>query len=415
MLRPTLWIVAAAGLSACLRPVSAQETSAPADRFAPVEALLDRWVERERVAGVLAIVDQRNERVFEYLRGYQDLDRKVRLRHDTIFRIYSMTKPITVVAALVLFDEGKLDLEDPLAKYVPAFEKVRVGVERRDPETGRPRLDLVAPERPITIRDLMRHTSGLTYGYFGTSLVDRKVAAMNPMRPDRSLADMVEELARLPLKHQPGKVWEYGLSIDVLGRVIEVVSGTSLDRFFRERLFEPLGMKDTAFFVPAEKIERLATLYAPVRGELRRSPMTALGDPTRRPALLSGGGGLYSTARDYMRFCRMLRNGGALDGARILKAETVAEMARDQIGSTRKAGGAAAIVGPQGFGLGVAVVTRPRLAGAPAGTFWWGGAAGTVFWIDPHNEIVGLFMIQNWMQVTYGRAWQQAVYRALDS
>jgi CubicO group peptidase (beta-lactamase class C family) len=305
---------------------------------------------------------------------------------DAVFRIYSMTKPIVSVAAMTLVEEGRLVISDPLAKYIPAFAKTKVGVENGD------RLDLVPLERPITIQDLMRHTSGLTYGFTGDSRVQKLVHAAAPMSQDRSAAEHVEALAALPLQHQPGKVWEYSHSTDVLGRVIEIVAGRSLGEVLSERIFAPLGMADTAFYLPDAKRERLAQ---PFSFDLLTASNIDTIESRQPPRCESGGGGLVSTIGDYARFLAMASGGGALNGARILGSRTLAFMASDHLGPHVVKNHPLLWPG-HGFGLGFAVRLEPGIAPTPGavGEYFWGGVAGTVFWISPRDALFAILMVQ---------------------
>lgn len=316
---------------------------------------------------------------------------------DTIFQIYSMSKPITAVAALILLDEGKYTLDDPVEKHLPAFEGVTVGVERSE------------PAQQMIVRDLFRHTSGLTYGIFGNSEIDRMVREANLFDKSLTLAQVVERLGKLPLKHHPATQFEYSLSTDVLGRLVEVLSGKPLDVFFRERIFEPLGMKDTGFFVPREKAARVAEMNARRGSSLVRVGASERTDPFVDPLFKSGGGGLFSTAADYLRFCRMLLGEGTLEGKRILKTETVRAMTSDQLASM----GRSATIAGSGFGLGVAVMQGRTAKGPNNGSYWWGGLAGTGFWVDPVEEIVGIFMVQNMNEMQHSNTFQARVYEAL--
>ena len=289
--------------------------------------------------------------------GQRDPAQGAPMKADDIFRIYSMTKPIVSVAAMMLVEEGKLDLDAPVAKYIPAFADVKVGVEKTD-ALGRKTLEIVDAQRPMTVRDLMRHTSGLTYGFFGTGLV-KQAYRESGLESGRGIdnAQFAERIAKLPLAYQPGSTWDYSNSTDVLGRVVEVVSGQPLGVFLKARLFDPLGMKDTGFTVP--EAERQARIAEPFAGD-GITPGSALFDPRQPAALESGGGGLMSTAPDYARFLLMLRNGGQLDGKRYLSEATLKEMTRDQLGP---AGDAHRAV-PAGRRLRL----RPGLRGAhPAG------------------------------------------------
>jgi CubicO group peptidase (beta-lactamase class C family) len=308
------------------------------------------------------------------------------MTEDAIFRIYSMTKPIVSVAAMTLVEEGRLMISDPLAKYIPAFGKTMVGVENGD------RLELVAPKRPITIQDLLRHTSGLTYGFTGTSKVQAMVHAAELMSQAKTAAEHVEALAALPLRYQPGEVWEYSHSTDVLGRVIEVVSGQSLGEFLRSRLFAPLGMTDTAFYVPESKRQRLAQPYS---FDLLKAGGIDLIESREPPRCEFGGGGLASTIGDYARFLSMASGGGAFNGARILGSRTIAFMASDHLGpgvvKTHP------LLWPgHGFGLGFAVRTEAGIAptAGSVGEFFWGGVAGTVFWVSPRDALFAILLVQ---------------------
>lgn len=305
---------------------------------------------------------------------------------DAIFRIYSMTKPVVSVAAMMLVEEGRLQIAEPVAKFLPAFAQMRVGVENGD------RLDLVPASRPITIQDLMRHTSGLTYGFTGLGQVQKLTLAADVMNPDRSAAANIDALARLPLQHQPGAVWEYSLSTDVLGRVVEIVAGAKLSEVLKEKILRPLAMDDTDFHTPSSKLARRAELFSP---DFFRAAGINANDFTAPPAFESGGGGLLSTLADYARFLAMLSGGGALDGARILGPRTIQFMASDHLGPGVVKNHALLAPG-HGFGLGFAVRTDPGLAptaGSP-GEYFWGGVAGTAFWISPRDSLFAILMVQ---------------------
>jgi CubicO group peptidase (beta-lactamase class C family) len=305
-----------------------------------------------------------------------------------------MTKPITSVAVMMLFEQGQFLLNDPVSKHLPEFENLEVGVERLDPETGEKVLTTVPADREVTIRDLLRHTSGLTYGFWGDSLVDEMYIDKKVLTDDATIQETVAKLGTIPLKHQPGTVWEYGLSTDVLGRLVEVISGQRFDRYLEEHVFGPLGMEDSGFFVPPESSRRLAAVYEANEDNTALSPY----DPDRTRDYLnettyfSGGGGLVSTAEDYVRFCQMLLNGGELGGVRVLGSETVELMTRDHlVGITDRRD-----LGPYGFGLGFAIAQDRGMSGEilSEGAFGWGGMAHTGFWIDPQEELVGVFMTQ---------------------
>src|SRR5579864_3599197 len=270
-------------------------------------------VEAKRLPGAVLLMARNGKIAFYDAVGFQDRAAQTPMKKDSIFRVASMSKPITTVAAMILAEEGKLDVAAPVAQYLPEFKDVKVGPE------GAP------PKRPMTIQDLMRHTSGLTYGLFGNSPVDQMYRKA-PIFTANSLADMVKTIATMPLLHQPGEFWEYSVSTDVLGRVVEVASGMDLDSFVRERITTPLKMNDTGFWVKPEAASRLAKADGP--------PNPLFESATQKPNIFSGGGGMLSTAGDYARFCQMLLNGGELDGVRILSPKTIALMTSDQLPAT---------------------------------------------------------------------------------
>ena len=305
---------------------------------------------------------------------------------DAIFRIYSMTKPIVSVAAMTLVEEGRLLITDPVSKYIPAFAEMNLGVEKGDA------LELVPAKRPITVQDLMRHTSGLTYGFTGGSQVQKLVQAAGLVSQERTAAEHIEVLARLPLQHQPGEVWEYSVSTDVLGRIVEIVAGGTLGEVLRDRIFSPLGMNDTAFFTPESKLARRAE---PMSFDTFKSLRIAANEMTAPPRFESGGGGLLSTIGDYARFVAMLSGGGVLEGARILGSRTIAFMASDHLAPNVVKNHFLLWPG-HGFGLGFCVRTAPGLAptAGAVGEFFWGGVAGTAFWISPRDALFAILMLQ---------------------
>ena len=327
------------------------------------------------------------------------------MKKDSIFRIASMSKPITTVAAMILAEENKLDIGAPVAQYLPEFRSVTVGS------------DGVAPKRPMTVQDLMRHTSGLTYGLFGTSQVDQAYMKAN-IFASKSLEEMVKTVATIPLLHQPGEFWEYSVSTDVLGRIVEVVSGQDLDNFVQERIAIPLKMHDTGYWVKPAAMSRLAKADG--------ASGLPFADPSQKPALLSGGGGMFSTAGDYARFSQMLLAGGELEGVRILAPKTVALMTSDQLpATTERHTGVAAALGNFGpvpemgtsFGLGFAVRVDAGRNPVPGsvGDFSWAGITGTFFWVDPKEKLVAVLMVQAPQPMTT-IIWRQArtmVYQAM--
>jgi CubicO group peptidase (beta-lactamase class C family) len=316
------------------------------------------------------------------------------MREDTIFRIASMTKPITSVAVLMLHEEGRFQLDAPIARFIPEFEHPEIVVR----STNDPReFERVPAQREITIRHLLTHTSGISYGFSDVPPLTRLYAEAEVsdglVQTEGTIGQGIRRLAKQPLLHEPGTAWKYGLSTDVLGRLVEVVSGKTLAKFFEEDIFAPLGMKDTHFFLPEEKVSRLASVYRLRDGNLRELPVEPIEEgPVVFSAsyhyqgprtYFSGGAGLVSTVDDYYRFCQMLLNGGELDGARLLEPETVREMTTNQIGELS--------VGDGKFGFGFSIETKDTV-----GAFGWGGFFFTSFWIDPESEAIGIFMAQLW-------------------
>lgn len=321
---------------------------------------------------------------------------------DAIFRIYSMSKPITTLTAMMLVEEGKLMLTDPVSKYIPSFAKMQVGVEKPD-ASGKPVLELVPARRQVTIQDLMRHTSGITYGFFGSGLVKAAYTEANLGDTSRSNMEVADRIAALPLAYQPGSTWDYSHSTDVLGRVIEVVTGKPLYQAEKERLLDPLGLADTSFYVTdAAKHKRIAEPF----GDDRNIGVNAnFGDPRVAGRYESGGGGMMSTAMEYARFLQMLLNGGTLDGKRYVSPKTLGYMTSDHLG-TAIATTPLYLPGPgYGFGLGFAVrkATGEAAHPAEAGTYYWGGAGGTYFWVDPKTGLFVVFMMQSPKQRVYYR------------
>ena len=368
-------------------------------RLDAMSAQVKADVARGRIPGAVLLLS-RNGQVghFEAI-GVRDPTTGAPLQRDDIFRIYSMTKPIVSVGVMILAEEGKLVIGDPVAKYLPELKGLRVGVEKRD-AAGKPVLETVAATRQPTIQDLLRHTSGLTYGVFGKSMVKDRYNAVDALGRNQTNAEMIAKLGKLPLALQPGTAWEYSMSTDVLGALIERVSGQALGAFLQARILGPLGMKDTAFSVPAQHHGRIAEAFA-VDPDTKAK--VSLYDVRQPPRFESGGGGLVSTAEDYLRFAQMLLNGGELGGARILSKQTVDYMTADHLGGIR---------GPTagyGFGLGFTVRLADGVADTPGskGDYNWGGLGGTYFWIDPKEKLVAIWM----MQAPGPRGYYRAFYR----
>ena len=355
-----------------------------ADKLQQAHDAVRALIDTNEIAGAVVAVARKGKVVVSEALGESEAGSGKPMKTDAIFRIYSMTKPITTVAAMILADEGKIGLDDPVSKYLPEFKDRRVHTGRGD--------GTVEAKREITVRDLMRHTSGLTYGVFGNSPVDQLYKKAGIFAPGDNLQDMMTKLGKLPLMYEPGTRWQYSVSTDVLGRIVEVASGKPLDEFFAERVFKPLDMKDSGFFVPGDNADRLTASHGLDKD--KKLTATEKADKSRfrsKPRLLMGGGGGVSTARDYLRFCQMLLNGGELDGVRLLKQETVAEMTRNQLpeeAMKAKNGGNVEVGEGFGLGFGVRVGKDDPAAGRFVGEYYWGGAASTHFWIAPKQELI---------------------------
>ena len=401
-----------------------EEAGFSSDRLARVTQFFQSEVDRANIPGAVVVVARNGKLVYRQAIGYQDREAKTPMKTDAIFRIFSMTKPISSVAVMMLAEEGKIDLMAPVAQYLPEFKDVKVGVERVDPAGGKPVLELESPHRAMTVQDLLRHTSGLVYGPFGNKLVHQAYNQANLFDPGQNLAEFVTKISKLPLAHQPGSTWEYGMSVDVLGRIVEIASGTSFDRFLDERIYKPLGMTDTAFSLTDAQMLRLAE--PEIDAATGKRPGFAQSAVKKDVVKwFSGGGGLLSTASDYARFCQMLVNGGELNGVRLLSPKTLAIMTSDQIPpGTARVGMLEATqemtpipeIG-QSFGLGFAVRTeagRSPVSGS-VGDYFWAGAGGTYFWIDPQEKLFAVMMLQKPFEQVghYRRALREIVYGAL--
>jgi CubicO group peptidase (beta-lactamase class C family) len=366
------------------------------ERLERIRPILQSYVDRRGYAGLSILLARRGRLIHSQQVGWQDRESQTPLRPDTIYRIYSMTKPIVCTAFMTLYEEGCFQLFDPVAKYLPAFGKLRV---LRGNSVTNTQVDLL---RPITLRDLLTHTSGLAYGLFDETPVD-EIYRQAQLWEDGNdaLKALVEKLVRFPLAYQPGSKWYYSASIDVIGHLIEIISGQPLQDFLRERLFEPLGMDDTAFHVPPEKSARLSAIYTHPEnapdGHTERIDVEKMHPSTNTTTFARGGHGLFSTAWDYMRFAQMLLQRGELDGARILSPKIVDLMHRNHLAPNLLP----YVVGEDtvngyGFGLGSRVLMSVAESGMPgsAGEFGWAGAANTYYWVDPQEEIIGVLMAQ---------------------
>ncbi len=409
-------LLAGAGLSSADEELSSARSSQvgfDTTKLDQVDALFQDHVARKQIAGAVVLVARQGKVVLLKAIGSQDVEAGIAMSPETIFRIASMSKPVTTTAIMILADQGRIDISDAISRYLPEFKFMRVATPRPKPGANAAsaasvvEYDLVPAYRPITIRDLLTHTSGLCYRFRNHPLVGRlyvEAGICDGLSPsDHSLAENVRRLAGLPLVNQPGTAWEYGLSTDVLGRLVEVVSGQSLEEFCADRIFKPLKMSDTHFALPEAKRTRLSALYdAGPEGKITRAgegPTTkgnliyAASLPYRGAhGYCSGGAGLVSTAGDYARFLQMLLNHGELHGARILRSETVDAMTHDQIGALPMW---IPVHGFRfGYGFGINTGSGADVKKDAAGTFSWGGAYYTDFWVDPKHEVIGVMMTQ---------------------
>ena len=356
-------------------------------------------VNAEKIPGAVILVARRGKVAYFQTFGFQDRAAGIAMKPDSVFRLASLTKPVTIVAALMLAEEGKLQLMDPVSTYLPQLQNLQVGVEVQE-GSGERHLALEPARRAVTVQDLMRHTSGMTYGIFGDSLVQRAYRAANTMDDQQTNAELIDKLAQLPLAFQPGTAFEYGMSNDVIGRIVEVRGGMDLNQFVSERIAGPLGMNNTAFLLIEPQTSRLAQPQ-PKPG----APPLVIGyNPVKPPKWFSGGGGLLSTAEDYARFCQMLLNGGELNGVRILSRKSVELMTSNHLPPDIGSGAFTMELGltaplpqyGQGYGLGVGVRQEAGRSMVPGsiGDFYWGGATGPYFWVDPREQLVAVMMLQ---------------------
>lgn len=383
-------------LAADTATVKPESVGFSSERLENLHKLIQDEIDQKQLAGAITILARHGKIVDYRVYGERDMESHTPMTKDTIFRDYSMSKPVTGVAMMILYEQGKWLPNDPIAKYIPEFKDLKVfnGVDKE----GNP--ILVAPDHPPTMRELMSHSAGFSYGS-GNTVVDQMYKDVKPGQSS-NLQEFIEKLAKLPLNYQPGKGWTYSFSMDIEGYLVEKFSGQSLPDFMRDHIFTPLGMKDAGFFVPQEKQSRFATDYRIVDGKLVVAPISAqLGlDYTKQPTMPSGGGGLVSTAEDYYHLAQMLGNGGEFEGKRVLAPSSVKLMGSNHLPAEVINGnfgiGMHQMRPGFGYGYNVAVVYDPPEANEPVGkgTFFWDGAAGTWFWVDPTNDVVFVGMIQ---------------------
>ncbi len=379
------WLVVPSLASASELPRAVPETvGMSSERLERIGNLMRKYVDEDRVAGITTLVSRRGQVVYFENYGERDEEAGRPMEKDTLVRIYSMTKPVTAVALMMLHEEGAFLLEDPVEKHIPEFKDLTVLEDGEE----------VKPKRKMTVQHLLTHTAGFTYGFFGNTPVDKRYREAGVLG-EKNLEAMIENLAGIPLQYHPGDRYHYSVAVDVQGALVERLSGMPLDQFFQKRIFEPLGMEDTFFSVPEDKVERFASNYRYSRSEEERrlSDAPAESKFAQPVTLFSGGGGLVSTTADYWRFSQMLLNGGYFNQSRLLGRKTVELMTQDHL--------PAALDDPDptstfGFGLGFRVILSVPATRAPGsvGEYSWGGAAGTIFWIDPEEDLVAVVMIQ---------------------
>jgi len=387
-----------------------------AERLENLHRLMQGTVDRKELPGAVTILARHGKVVDYRVYGVKDIESGAKLTQDSIFRDFSMTKPVTAVAMMILYEQGKWLPMDPISKFIPEFAHLKVF---KDVDAAG-NMVVEEPKHPPTMGELMTHTAGFTYGFFGNSPVDKEYSKQDVMN-SKSLQEFIDKLAKIPLMYQPGTKWSYSASMDVQGYIIEKLSGRSLPDFYAEHIFKPLGMKDAGFFVPSEKRDRFVTLYQGAANEPLK-PAAVGGKYDQAPGMPSGGGGMVSTAEDYFRFASMLANGGELNGVRIISPESVALMSSNHLAPNLLTGefGIGMHVMRAGFGYGYncAVIFDPAMAGFSdgKGEYFWDGAAGTWFWVDPTNDVVFVGMIQRMLgpaspNVEYGS--RSAIYGAL--
>ena len=392
--------VAGAGAPADLPDMDGVPTAAPetvgmsSERLERLDDVMQAYIDRNETAGIVALVARRGKVVHFSALGQRDAESGAPMTHDAIFRIASMTKPIVSTALMMLYEEGRFQLRDPISKWLPEFADMRVAIPAPPQERLTGRFKTIPAARPITVQQILTHTAGLANSYRGITQPEfQEMSAQT--KPGDTVGDMLQRLARLLLNFHPGDHWEYGRATDVAGRLVEVMSGQTLDAFLKERIFEPLDMTDTHFYVPESKLDRFTALYRPdANGKiaLAEAPTAENRYVAEPHVYFSGAGGLLSTARDYFRFHQMMLNGGELEGTRIVSRKTVELMTANHTGDK-----GIWLAGPgYGFGLGYAIVTDLGPSGTPRseGSFYWSGAFGTIFWVDPSEEIIGILMQQ---------------------
>jgi CubicO group peptidase (beta-lactamase class C family) len=393
----SILVASIAGAQTIPQAPNPEEVGLSKERLERISAWLKTDVEKKAIPGAVVMILRKGKIAYYEAFGFQDREKNIPMARNSIFRIYSMTKPFTSLAVMMLAEEGKIQLPVPVSAYIPEFKDVQVGVEKKDPATGKAELVLEKANREMTVQDLLRHTSGITYGVFGKSMVKDLYKKANLFDPKLTLAEVVAKMSKLPLQFHPGTTWDYSMSTDILARIVEVTSGVDFDTFIADRITKPLSLKDTAFW--AEGADRQSRLALPDK------KLPWLYGVANKPTLVMGAQGLVSTAEDYARFCLMLLYGGTRDGVRIVSPRTIKHMTSNHIPpgykyaspiQTQISWPSPSIETGQGFGLGFAVNCEPGRSPLPGskGDYYWTGVLGTYFWIDPKKELIAVSMMQ---------------------
>ncbi|MFZ0931585.1 MAG: serine hydrolase domain-containing protein [Syntrophobacteraceae bacterium] len=420
MLLVTLFVILAASIAsaqAIPKAAKPEDVGLSKERLQRISAWIQSDVDKKVVPGAVVMVLRKGKIAYFETFGYQDREKNIAMKRNSIFRIASMTKPFTSLAVMMLAEEGKIQLPVPVSAYLPEFKDLKVGIEKQDPTTGKAELVFETPGREMTVQDLLRHTSGLTYAFTGKSMVRDLYNGAKISDFNQTNAELVTKLSQIPLQNHPGTTWDYSHSTDVLARIVEVITGSEFDTFIAERIVKPLKLSDTAFW--AEGDERQTRIAEPQM----RPPW--LWDVTKKPKWSSGGQGLVSTAQDYARLCLMFLNGGTLDGVRLVSRKTIEHMTSNHVPPGYKSANPVQvqIAWPgfsletgQGFGLGFAINSEPERSPLPGskGSYYWMGILGTYFWVDPKEQLIGILMIQAPAQaLPYQYRMRHFVYQAI--
>lgn len=428
MMLVTLFLILVASIASAQgipQATNPEKVGLSKERLQRISAWIQSDVDKKVVPGAVLMVLRKGKIAYYEAFGYQDREKNIPMARNSIFRIASMTKPFTSLAIMMLAEEGKIQLPVPVSQYLPEFKDLKVGVEKKDPATGKTELVLETPSREMTVQDLLRHTSGLTYSFIGKSMVKDRYNAAKIFDPGQTNAELVTKLSQLPLQNHPGTTWDYSMSYDVLARIVEVISGVDFNTLVAEKIVKPLKLTDTAFWIEgAERQTRIAEPQIdPATG--KRPPF--IPDMTKRPKWISGGGGLASTAQDYARLCLMFLNGGTLDGVRLVSRKTIEHMTSNNVPPGYKSAypvqwqigwPTPSVETGQGFGLGFGINCEPGLSPLPGskGDYYWTGIYGTSFLIDPKEQLIAIIMDQtppNTLMLPYQYRMRQYVYQAI--